>query len=63
MRVILEEFEPTEIRGLFGSLFRILEKAEIIKEYRYWEKMILVAVDGVEHFSSQKVQCPSYGVG
>ncbi len=59
MRVILDEFEPTEIRGLFGSLFRILEKAGIIKEYRYWEKMVLVSVDGVEHFSSQKVHCPS----
>lgn len=59
VRVILDEFEPTQMRGLFGSLFRILEKAGIIKEYRYWEKMVLVSVDGVEHFSSQKVHCPS----
>ena len=59
MRVILDGLEPLQIRPIFASVFRLLEQAGVIKEYQYWGKMILVSVDGVEHFSSQKVHCPN----
>jgi len=59
MRVILDVLEPSAIRSIFGSIFEVLNQAGVIKEYRFWEKSIIVSVDGVEHFSSQKVHCPS----
>jgi hypothetical protein len=59
MRVILDGLEPKEIRPLFASVFQLLNQAGVIKEYRFWEHMLLVSVDGVEHFSSTKVHCPS----
>ena len=59
MRVILDKLEPSGIRSIFGSLFQLLRSAGVIKEYQFWDKMILVSVDGVEHFSSTKVHCPN----
>lgn len=59
MRTILDQAEPAQVRELFGSLFGILESAGIIREYHYWGEKVLVSADGVEHFSSQKVSCPS----
>jgi hypothetical protein len=59
MRVILDVLEPSWIRSIFASVFRLLEQAGVIKEYQFWDKAIIVSVDGVEHFSSQKVHCPS----
>ena len=29
------------------------------REYQYWQKFVIVSIDGVEHFSSTKVHCPS----
>lgn len=59
MRVILDEVEPAQVRGLLSEIWRVIEHAGLTKEYRYWGPMMLVSVDGVEHFSSQKVHCPS----
>jgi hypothetical protein len=59
MRVILDELEPSGIRSIFGSIFQLLNRAGVIREYQYWEKMVLVSVDGVEPFSSTKVHCPN----
>jgi hypothetical protein len=59
MRVILDGLEPTPVRGLFASIFRLLEEAGVIQEYQYWGQKVLVSVDGVEHFNSNKVHCPN----
>jgi hypothetical protein len=37
--------------------FGYLKKIGIVKDYRYLENHILISVDGVEHFSSQKIHC------
>jgi hypothetical protein len=59
MRGILDPFDPSLLRPLFHAGFLQLLKAGIIREYRYWQQLVIVSVDGVEHFSSTKVHCPS----
>ena len=59
MRVILDDLDPKEIRPIFASVFQLLNKAGVIKEYRYWDQKVIISIDGVEHFSSTKVHCPS----
>ena len=59
MRVILDDLKPSEIRPIFASVFQLLNKAGVIKEYRYWDQKVIISIDGVEHFSSTKVHCPS----
>jgi hypothetical protein len=59
MRVILDDLEAKEIRPIFASIFQLLNRAGVIKEYRYWDQKVIISIDGVEHFSSQKVHCPS----
>ena len=59
MRVILDDLEPKEIRPIFASVFQLLNKAGVVKEYRYWDQKVIISIDGVEHFSSQKVHCSS----
>jgi hypothetical protein len=59
MRGILDQFDPRHLRQLFRACFQRLVEASVISEYCYWPQHVLVSVDGVEHFSSTKVHCPS----
>lgn len=59
MRGILDPLDPSLLRPLFHASFLSLRRAGIIKEYQYWQQFVIVSVDGVEHFSSTKVHCPS----
>ena len=59
MREILDNLEPVYVRDLFAQIAALLSAAGVFKQYRYWEQKLLVSIDGVEHFSSQKVHCPS----
>jgi hypothetical protein len=59
MRGILDPLDPSLLRPLFHAGFLRLRQAGIIREYQYWQQLVIVSVDGVEHFSSTKVHCPS----
>lgn len=59
MRATLDKVEPEAINSLFSSVFSLLRRAGIVKEYEYWDKHLLVSIDGVEHFSSKNVHCPN----
>ena len=59
MRGILDPFDPQLLRPIFPLVFQLLRRAGVIKDYQYWYKYVIVSVDGVEHFSSTKVHCPS----
>lgn len=59
MRGILDPFDPAHLRPLFHSGYWKLRRAGVIREYQYWDKFVIVAIDGVEHFSSKTVHCPS----
>jgi len=57
MRAALDPVSPEPLRALFATLFGLLWDAGVVKEYRYFKRHLIVAVDGVEHFSSTKVHC------
>jgi Transposase DDE domain len=59
MRGILDQFDPRHLRPLFRACFQRLAEAGVISEYCYWPQHVLVSIDGVEHFSSTRVHCPS----
>jgi hypothetical protein len=58
MRGILDPLDPSHLRPLFRPLFLRLHQAGVIRDYNYWQKLVIVSVDGVEHFSSTTVHCP-----
>jgi hypothetical protein len=58
MRAALDPVEPTPLRALFQMLVGKLAASGVVKQYQYWQRQVLVAIDGVEHFSSTKVHCP-----
>jgi Transposase DDE domain len=59
MRGILDPLDPQHLRSLFRSFFLRLRQAGLIRQYHYWQQYAIVSIDGVEHFSSTKVHCPS----
>ena len=59
MRGALDPLDPSLLRPLFHAGFLRLRQAGIIREYQYWQQLVIVSVDGVKHFSSTKVHCPS----
>lgn len=59
LRKVLDKVEWTELRGLFKKRFEQIRKLGIIDKYRYLNDYLLVSIDGVEHFSSKNIHCPS----
>ena len=54
MRATLDPVDPQPLREIFAPLFATLQRAGVVKEYHFWRDCVLVAVDGVEHFSSDR---------
>lgn len=59
MRTVLDEVEPDSVRHIFPQLFALLKQSGVVKEYEYWNKHLLVSIDGVQHFNSRKIHCAS----
>ena len=57
MRAALDPVSPAPLRALFATLFAALWEAGVVKQYQYWQRHVILAVDGVEHFASTKVHC------
>lgn len=57
MRGILDSLKPTLLRPLFQQCFVRLQRAGVLREYAFWQKRLLVSMDGVQHFSSTTVHC------
>jgi hypothetical protein len=58
MRAILDMVPASKVRDLLGQLIQKVKKSDFFTSYRYWKQMVVISIDGVEHFSSQKVHCP-----
>lgn len=58
MRTALDPLDPAPLRELFATLCATLQRAGVVKDYYFWRDSVLVAVDGVEHFSSKQIHCP-----
>ena len=57
MRVVLDQVNPDDIRQFYPKNFKALEDLGITKEYEFWKKHPIVAIDGVHHFESKKINC------
>ncbi len=57
MRAALDPVSPEPLRALFATLFATLQAAGVVKEYQYWQRHVIVAIDGVTHFASTKIHC------
>ena len=59
MRAVLDEVEAVSVRAVIEWVFKHLCRAGLLQRYRYWQRSVVVSIDGVEHFSSTKIHCPS----
>ena len=57
MREVLDEVHPDQVRPIFQDVFRQLQRGKVLEEYAFLEGCYLVALDGVEYFTSEKVHC------
>jgi hypothetical protein len=57
MREVLDKVQASKVRDLFGKVIGKIKKSGFFASYRYFKQMVVVSIDGVEHFSSGKVHC------
>lgn len=57
MRQVLDQVRADTVRSLFKKVLGRVKKSDFFASYRYWQQMVVISIDGVEHFSSQKVHC------
>ena len=57
MRVRLDEIDPTMLKDVFKSLFRILQRGKTLEEFVFYKGSYLVSVDGTGYYSSDTISC------
>jgi Transposase DDE domain len=57
IRSVLDRVDPKSIDGWFRSSFETLEDSHAMEKFRVLGDRILIALDGTQHHSSQKVFC------
>jgi hypothetical protein len=57
MRTILDDVGPERVRPLFRDIFRQVQRGKVLEDYLFLDYYYLVALDGVEYFTSKKVHC------
>ena len=58
IRELLDGVEPQCVFPVFEEILRVLEESGHLSELRAVEETLLVAMDGVEYFSSHTIACP-----
>jgi len=58
IRNLLDPVPASKITGAFDSLYQYLEQAGSLKNYDCLAGGQLIAIDGIEYFSSKKIHCP-----
>jgi hypothetical protein len=57
IRNLLDPINPQYLERCYRQIFQGLEQSGILKGYRSFANTLLVAIDGTEYFSSQKIHC------
>lgn len=57
MRTILDGVNPNDVRPLFKSVFRSLQRGKALEKMRFMGRYYLVSLDGTGYFTSKKVHC------
>ena len=60
MRVVLDQVNPHDIRQFYPQNFQASEDLGITKEYEFWKKHLIFAIDGVHHVESKKIHCEGF---
>ena len=58
MKDALDEVDPEEIAPLFDDFFRPLQRGKHLEQYQVLDGRYIVAIDGSQYFSSEKISCP-----
>jgi len=59
IRTLLDTPKPKELNPIFSFIFNGLTHAGVIDSYRHINGSILIAYDGTDYFSSQRIHCPN----
>ena len=57
IRALLDPVAPSCVAGVFRDSYQELVRAGVLKEFRSHAHKLLVAIDGTQYFSSQKISC------
>ncbi len=57
LRNILDGVDAPTMGRVFGCVVDYLESRGVLAKYRYFQDALVVSVDGVHHYSSEKVKC------
>ena len=57
LRSLLDPVAPGFVSPVFRDIYRRLDRAEVLKDYRSHANCLLIAMDGTEYFSSKKIHC------
>ena len=57
MRGLLDPILPKLLSSMYRIIFQRLAQAELLEPMRSHARSLLIAIDGTEYFSSQKIQC------
>ena len=58
IRALLDGVDPSSIDPAFYFILNGLYDAKVIDQYRSVSARVLIAMDGLQYFSSQKIHCP-----
>ncbi len=57
IRVLLDPVEPAVVYPIFREVYQQLARRKVLEGMRSHGNNLLIAIDGTEYFSSQKIQC------
>jgi hypothetical protein len=57
IRNLLDAVSPTELYSIFSNVFNELQAIDYFKAFTVLDNSLLIALDGVEYFSSEKIHC------
>ena len=57
IRNLLDAVSPSELYSIFSTIFKELHATDYFKAFTVLNNSLLIALDGVEYFSSEKIHC------
>ena len=57
LKEFIDKVSPNDLAPLFKQYISKLQRANILKDYRFINDKYLVALDGTQYFSSKKISC------
>lgn len=57
MRERLDEVNPKYLRGIFKRIFAVVQRGNLLDDYRWIDSHYLLSIDGTGHISSKTVHC------